>query len=153
MHERMTMAQSAQDQSAPGDFKTCLGLINLSDLPFKERLLARLASLEVAFAEDYDGGRLSARSGSALVNFLQADRSFGYPDITATPSGDLYAEWRGSNGCKFAIEFLNSGDARFLLFAPNPKHPDRIDRLTGLTTSDALTQTIAPLAHLARLAA
>lgn len=122
-------------------------------LPFKARLAARIEHLATAFADDYDGQALSARSIDGLIDFLEATPPSDYPDLTVTPAGDCYAEWRGSQGRKVAIEFLESGDARYLLFRPNPRHPQRVDRLTGTTTIDALAETMAPLAPLTGLAA
>ena len=124
-----------------------------TQLPFKARLAARIEHLAAAFADDYDGLTLSARSIAGLIDFLEAAPPSGYPDLTMTPAGDCYAEWHGSQGRKVAIEFLESGDARYLLFRPNPRHPQRVDRLTGTTTIDALAETMAPLAPLTGLAA
>jgi hypothetical protein len=121
--------------------------------PYHARLSERIKHLAVAFADDYDGGQLSARSMEGLIDFLESTPPSGYPGLTLTPAGDCYAEWRGLQGRKVAIEFLDSGDARYLVFRPNPKHPHRIDRLTGTTTIDALAETMAPLAPLSGLAA
>ncbi len=123
-----------------------------SQLPFNVRLAARIEHLAAAFADDY-GGHLSVRSLAGLIDFLEAAPPSGYPDLTMTPAGDCYAEWHGLQGRKVAIEFLDSGDARYLLFHPNPRHPQRVDRLTGTTTIDALAETMAPLAPLTGLAA
>jgi hypothetical protein len=128
-------------------------------LPFGARLAQRLGVLSAAFAEDYEGGTVSARATNELINFLEAMHLpegkgfFGYPDLTVAPTGDLYAEWRYADDCTIAIEFLDSGDARYLVFGPNPKHPTRTDRMTGFTTADALSMKIAPLTHLTGLAA
>ena len=132
---------------------TYMKLLDQSSLPFKARLADRLAVLTSAFAEDYDRGTLSPRAIDALVTFLASSASFGYPELTATPAGDLYAEWRGSDGRILTIEFLDSGDVHYLFFGPNPKHPQRTDRLTGFTTADALPDTVVRLAHLSGLAA
>ena len=112
--------------------------LHATALPYKGRLAERIGQLSSAFADDYDGRLLSAQSLAGLIDFLQSSPTSGYPDLTATPAGDAYAEWHGPQGRLLTIEFLDSGDARYLLFRPNPKHPQRVDRLTGTTTTDAL---------------
>ena len=124
-----------------------------SQLPFKTRLMDRLQALVTAFSDDYPGCTVSMDAFDALLSFLETSASPGYPDLTMTPAGKFYAEWRGPENRLLTIEFLESGDARYLLFRPNPKHPQRIDRLTGLTTADALVETITPLAPMTGLAA
>ena len=91
----------------------CLQRLLASSLPFKAQLGDRLTVLSTAFAEDYKGGGLSPGSIDALVSFLEADASIGYPDLTATPPGGLYAEWPGAHGGKATIEFLASGERRY----------------------------------------
>ena len=127
--------------------------VEQSLLSFKVRLADRITALSTAFAEDYDGRSLSRPALEALLNYLEASLATSYPSLTATPAGDIYAEWHGPNGRLLTIEFLGSGEARFLVFRPNPRHPQRVDRLTGTTTTDALAETIASLAPLTGLAA
>jgi hypothetical protein len=134
------------------DLSRTLARLRNSELSFKARLAERIDTLVVAFEEDYEGHQPSARSIDGLIDFLAASPPSQYPDLTFTPAGDCYAEWRSLRG-KVAIEFLASGDARYLVFRPNPRHPQRTDRLTGTTTTDALSETMAPLALLAGLAA
>ena len=127
--------------------------IGASGLSFKARLADRISAVSAAFAEDYDGRGLSVASVDALLAYLETSPAFTYPDLTATPAGDIYAEWRGADARILTIEFLASGEARYLILRPNPRHPQRVDRLTGTTTADALPEIIAPLAHLTGLAA
>ena len=136
-------------ESAKPDLAELMSRLLATQLPFKNRLMDRIAQLVSTFSEDYDGLQLSTRSVAGLIDFLEAAPRSGYPDLTLTPAGDCYAEWRGSEGRKVTIEFLDSGEARYLLFRPNPRHPHRIDRLTGTTTIDALAETMAPLGGLA----
>lgn len=121
---------------------------------WNDRLSRRIVQLCEAFADDYPGQALSARSVHALIDFLELlPSSPEYPDVTATPAGDLYAEWRRSDGRHITIELLDSGEAHWLVLGPNPRHPDRVDTLSGTTTADALGETIGPLAHLTGIAA
>jgi hypothetical protein len=86
-----------------------------TQLPFKVRLADRIANLAATFSDDYDCRPLSARSAAGLMDFLEAAPLSGYPDLTLTPAGDCYAEWRGPQGRKVAIEFLDSGESHYLL--------------------------------------
>jgi len=137
----------------PPHLDTLIRRLQATSIAYQTRLAERIIKLSTAFAEDYEGHTLSAQSLAGLVDFLEASPASGYPDLTATPAGDVYAEWHGPEGRRLTIEFLASGDARYLLFRPNPKHPQRVDRLTGTTTIDALPETVAPLALLTGLAA
>jgi hypothetical protein len=140
-------------------FDASVKRLEQSRLPFGTRLAQRLVVLASAFAEDYENGTISTRAATELINFLEHSNLvegigiFGYPDLTVTPVGDLYAEWRYADDCTIAIEFLASGDARYVAFGPNPKHPKRTDRITGFTTADALSLSIAPLTQLTGIAA
>ena len=100
----------------------CLQRLLASSLPFKARLGDRLTVLSTAFADDDEGGCLSPGAIDALVGFLQADASIGYPDLTATPAGGLDAEWPGAHGGRATIEFLASGERRtFKSSLPPPR--------------------------------
>src|SRR6266850_1793155 len=105
------------DMTTP-DVATVLSRLLATQLPFKARLADRIATLATAFSDNYDGRQLSARSAAGLIDFLEAAPPSGYPDLTLTPAGDCYAEWRGPQGRKVAIEFLDSGEAHYLLFRP-----------------------------------
>jgi hypothetical protein len=120
--------------------------------PSRPGWLSRIDLLVVAFAEDYDGHQPSPSSIDGLIDFVETSPPSHYSDLTFTSAGDCYAEWRGPRG-KVAIEFFASGDARYLVFRPSPRHPQRTDRQTGTTTADALCEIIAPLAPFAGLAA
>src|ERR1700751_1261720 len=125
-------------ESTTPDLAELMSRLLATQLPFKNKLMDRIARLVSAFSEDYDSRQLSIRSVAGLIDFLEAAPRSGYPDLTLTPACDCYAEWRGSEGRKVTIEFLDSGEARYLLFRPNPRHPQRIDRLIGTTTTHAL---------------
>ncbi len=64
-------------------------------LPYRGQLAERIAHLSAAFSEVHDGRILSPQSLAGLIDFLESNPSSGYPDLTATPAGDAYAEWRG----------------------------------------------------------
>ena len=108
-------------------------------IPYRESLAARLEELLGAYQEDYEGRSLSPSAISILVGFLRAHTFLREPSLTATPSGDLYAEWIGPCDRLLGVRFLSSGDGcRLVVFAPNPLHGGRTDRTSGTTTADAL---------------
>ena len=136
------------------DFPTFLAAkLDASSLSFKKSLADRLNQVAITFAEDYDGASIAPSSLEALVDYLESSPNPAHPDVTATPAGDLYAEWRSRSGQRLGIEFLASGVARFLVVRSNPKHPRQVDRMTGTTTADALAETLAPLMPVIGLAA
>ena len=137
----------------PSHLETLIDRLQTTGIAIKSRLADRIGALSAAYADDYEARNLSVRSLSCLIDFLEASPSSNYPDITATPAGDIYAEWRGPQGHLLTIEFLDSGEARYLHFRPNPKHPHRTDRLSGTTTADALSETVVPLVMMTGLAA
>ena len=120
-----------------------------SRLEFKSQLAQRLAHLAECFAVDYDGQEISAGAVLSLIEFLIEGKNYRYPDITVTPVGNVYAEWRGPGDRSLSIEFTDSGEAHFVVFGPNPKHPQLTDRMSGNTTADALPDALTRLAHAA----
>jgi hypothetical protein len=145
----MTSSKDARSSS----LEECLSKLARGKLAYKARLADRLSVLSVAYGDDYEGQSLAPASVTAFVDFLEMGNAFRYPDITATPAGDIYAEWRGPDSRALTIEFLASGDVRYLILGPNPLHPSRTDRMTGFTTADALPATIGPLVQSTGLAA
>ena len=144
----MTDTTTMGDELADG-----LRRLTATKLDWRDRLARRIVDLSVAIEEDYPGQKLSGRSLDALLDFLEASLSPDYPDLTATPVGDLCVEWRHPDGRHLIVEFLDSSEARYLVIRPNPRHPKGIDRLTGSTTADALETTIASIAHFTGIAA
>jgi hypothetical protein len=75
------------------NFAASLKRLERGNLPFCTRLAQRLIMLSAAFAEDYEGGTVSARATDELINFLEVMHAreekgcFGYPDLTVTPDG------------------------------------------------------------------
>lgn len=94
------------------DIHILLQRLRASRLPFNLQLVARIEDLAAAFADDYEGRQISAGSLSGLIDYLEASPLVGYPDLTLTPSGDCYAEWRNPRVGKSVIEFSNSGGSR-----------------------------------------
>ena len=91
------------------DIHSVLQRLRASRLPFNLQLVARIEDLAAAFADDYEGRQISTPSLARLIDYVEASPSLGYPDLTLTPTGDCYAEWRDPQAGKIAIEFSGSG--------------------------------------------
>jgi hypothetical protein len=122
--------------------------VQSTQIRYRDKLGARLEDLLRAYQDDYEGHSLSAGAIDALAMFLSANLHFRRPRITATPSGDLYAEWTGPGDLLLGVRFTESGEVQYVIFAPNTLHKGRIDRMSGTTTADTL---IGKLPHLVDL--
>jgi len=107
-------------------------------IPYRESLAARLEELLGAYQEDYEGRSPSPSAINVLLGFLSAHPFLREPSLTATPSGELYAEWVGPCDRLLGVRFMSSGEVHYVVFAPNPLHSGRTDRTSGTTTADAL---------------
>jgi hypothetical protein len=114
-----------------------------TQLACRAKLAARLEELASAYEEDYAGGSLSVGAIGALVEFLRQTPSLKEPSVTATPSGDVYAEWVGPQDLLLGVRFLSSGEVHYVIFSPNPVHEGRADRASGTTTADALMKKLS----------
>jgi hypothetical protein len=94
--------------------------------------------------EDPASVGISASSLLNFYNFFQTLGSIKCPIISLTPAYDIYASWRVEPRRVFSVHFLPTGDVRFVIFKPNDRHPDRQIRVSGITTSDILRETVAP---------
>ena len=118
---------------------------NESKIQFAEELAARLDLLcEAAKDEDPDEVPISAESLSNFVGFLQETPNLRYPDVVLTPSKEIRAQWRRGPNRHFAVVFLPAGETRYVIFTPNVRDPDKIDRLSGMTSVDSLMETAQP---------
>ena len=100
------------------DIHSVLQRLRASRLPFNLRLVARIEDLAAAFADDYEGRQISARSLAGLIDYLEALPLVGYPDLTLTPTGDCYAEYRDPQAGKIAIEFSGSDAVGVRIYNP-----------------------------------
>ena len=116
-----------------------------SKIQFAEKLAARLDFLyEAAKEEDPDEVPISLESLSNFIGFLQKTPNLRYPSVVLTPSNEISAQWRVAPNRHFAVVFLPTGETRFVIFTPNLRDPDRIDRLSGITSVDSLLETAQP---------
>lgn len=105
----------------------------------------RIQFLFEASKEEYpDEVAILPESLKNFVSFLQMEPNLQYPDVVLSPDKNICAQWRTVPNRHFSVEFLPVGDVRFVIFSPNPKHPDKTNRLSGIVTVDSLMQTAQP---------
>ena len=133
------------DALRESSFRELIGRIRSSSaLQDRDRLADRLEALLDAYKEENEGRALSPDSLRGLENFLEANPTFRRPALTATPAGNLYAQWKSGRDRLLSIHFLPTNDARFVIFKPNPRHTGRVVRISGSTTVDALADAVMP---------
>lgn len=115
-----------------------------SDIQFAPELAARLESLHQAVMEDPDETPMSPKSLSNFIGFLLKTPNLRCPDTVLTPSNEIRAQWRTAPNRHFAVVFLPTGETRYVIFTPNLRDPDKIDRLSGTTSMDTLMETAEP---------
>jgi len=115
-----------------------------SSLPFAAGLSDRLSALHEMLCEDPDESPISVESLRSFIGFIQTTPNLRAPDIVLTPSNEIRAQWRTAPNRHFAVAFTADGDARYVIFTPNRRDPDRIDRLSGITSVDSLMETTQP---------
>ena len=94
--------------------------------------------------EDPDCIGIAAKSLRYFYNFIHLHTDIKCPTISLTPDYNIYASWRGEQNRVFSIHFLPNADARFVIFKPNDRHPERKIRISGIATIDILMETVTP---------
>ena len=79
-----------------------------------------------------------------FYSFLQLHTSLKCPTISLTPEYDIYVSWRAEQNRVFSVHFMPNGNARFVIFKPNDRHPEQQIRISGAVTTDILKETVAP---------
>lgn len=147
------VGKSRQAFAAPRDPQTPAGVIRAeidniragSPLLYRERLARRLEALLEAMQED--GEAWAAESPESLrrmLLFLESVPSFRYPTLTVTPSATFRAQWTERENAHFALDFLADGRVRFVVFCPESRHPERVQRLSGITGWDSVMELVEP---------
>jgi len=109
----------------------------------RESLANRLLTLFYdAKEEDPDCVGIVAESLRNFINFIQLHTNIKCPIISLTPEYNIYASWRGEQNRVFSVHFLPDVDARFVMFKPNDRHPERKIRVSGIATTDVLMETV-----------
>ena len=114
---------------------------------YREKLADRLTVL-FDDAKEEDSATVGIAVGSLrnFYNFLQFHTNLKCPSVSLTPENNIYASWRADQNRVFSVHFLPNGDARFVIFKPNDRHPELQVRLSGTATSDVILETLAPAA-------
>lgn len=116
---------------------------DLTEARHAERIALRLDYLRNNFAEDEAGERdISADSLRDFIKFLNLHPNIRYPEITLTPSGNVYIRWKGEHKSLFSILFLSSQNVQFVVFAPNERHPEIINHISGTETVDTVLEKL-----------
>jgi hypothetical protein len=79
-----------------------------------------------------------------MLLFLRATPDIRCPTVTITPSATFRTEWQGSRNRHLAVDFLPDGQARFVVFSPDPLHPDRVQRVSGIVSRADVMRAIEP---------
>jgi hypothetical protein len=114
-------------------------------IPYREILADRLLTLFNDARED-DPASLGIAVGSLrnFYSFLLLHTNLKCPTISLTPDYNIYASWESEPNRLFSVHFLLNGDARFVIFKPNDRHPERQIRISGATTTDILREIVEP---------
>jgi hypothetical protein len=115
-----------------------------SKIQFAQELAVKLNFLNEVVNEDPDEDSISIDSMRNFISFLQNTTNLKCPNVALTPSNEIHAQWRTAPNRHFAAVFLQTGETRFVIFSPNSKDPEMIDRISGLTSVDSLLETIQP---------
>ncbi len=118
---------------------------NQLNISFSKQLADRLEFLFDASKEEYaDEVAILPESLSSFVGFMQSAKNLNYPDVVLSPSKNIRVQWRTGPNRHFAVEFLPTGDTHFVIFSPDPMHPEKTIRMSGIVSVDSLMETVQP---------
>jgi hypothetical protein len=107
-----------------------------------ERIVRRIRALRQMVRDDEnEDGDISSDSLRSFFEFLSLHPELNYPDISLTPDGDIYARWKSRDRSLFSIHFLPQSRVRYVVFAPDRKRPDLMDRVSGTGSVDTVLET------------
>jgi hypothetical protein len=151
--------QSAPDEAPVSDFdvldelRTPKGQIQRQitafrrggGVPYSEGLARRLDVLLAALEEEGETwAEGSPDSLRQMLLLLRAAPDLRCPTVTITPSATFRAQWQAGRNRHFAVDFLPDGQVRFVVFAPDPRHPDRVQRVSGIVNRADVMRAIEP---------
>lgn len=121
----------AEDWKKEGEMGYILTLLqDLREIKHGKRIIQRIRTLR-QMARDDENGDISSDSLRSFYEFLSMHPEVNYPDISLTPDGDIYARWKGRGRSLFSVHFLPQSRVRYVVFAPDRKRPDLMDRISG----------------------
>ena len=114
-------------------------LCNHKLLNIVERILTLLKD-----AKEEDEFSVGISPGSLLnfYSFISKHADLKRQKLALTPENNIYASWKTGKDKVFSIHFLANGDARFVIFKPSDRHPDKPIRLSGIAPVDDLMQEV-----------
>ena len=116
-----------------------------SPLVYRDQLARRLEFLLQAIEEEGEvWGADSSESLRKMLQFLQSVPSFQYPTVTKTPSATFRAQWTKGENAHLALDFLADGQVRIVVFSPDPHHPQRVQRFSGVTGWENVLEIVGP---------
>jgi len=122
-----------------------LGVLKVSDMPHAERIAGRLGFLATAADDSYpDEAPMSVSSLEGFLGFWRDSKPMKYPDITLSPRGNIRVQWQPERTRHLAIEFLNRGDAKVVVFAPDPSKPKKIARAAATAAIPSIAEIVQP---------
>jgi hypothetical protein len=148
--EEITFVDSPFDElyeRLPDEDKINRSLVSImynKNISYAQRLADRLRDLYEFVLEDPDEEPLTPGSLINFIYFLSETPGLRYPDVSLTPTNEIRAQWSTAPNRHFAVSFSSMGEARFVIFKPNSDDPDRIDRLSGITSIATLIETTRP---------
>jgi len=118
---------------------------NQTIISFRQQLANRLEFLvEIAKEEEPEEAPIIPESLSYFIQFLLSASHLKYPDVMLSPSKNIRVQWQAASNRHFAVEFIENGDVRFVIFSPDPQNPEKITRLSGITSLDSLLEISQP---------
>jgi hypothetical protein len=114
-------------------------------LRYAAKLAERLGNLlEISREEQPEQAPPALASVKSLIAFLATYPELAYPSVVLTQEGNVRIQWRRGRDEHLAVEFLGDGDVRFVIFAPDPKHPYKTIRASGSATVDSVMRLAEP---------
>ena len=121
-------------------------IIGISLSPFisyRQKLADRILTLfKKAREEDEFSVGVALSSLRSFYYFISSNSELRRPKLSLTPESNIYASWKSGSDKILSIHFLTDGDARFVIFKPNERRPDKPIRLSGIAPVDDLMQNV-----------
>lgn len=133
-------------ESEENQISNLIERVRLLQISCREKIANRLWELlNDAKEEDEFSVGITIASLRNFYNFLCLYKNLKCPLIALTPQNEIYASWREGTDKVFSVQFVTSGEIRFVVFVPNKLRPDHQTRISGNTTAELLIKYVEPL--------